>query len=50
MLGPMLLTRHNLQRYQDLMRDIRAAIEAGAFAAFETAFHAEMSKGDVAAG
>ncbi len=50
MLGPMLLTRHNLQRYQDLMRDIRAAIEAGAFAAFEKAFHAEMSKGDVAAG
>jgi queuine tRNA-ribosyltransferase len=50
MLGPMLLTRHNLQRYQDLMRDIRAAIEAGAFAAFEKAFHAEMSKGDVAEG
>ena len=50
MLGPMLLTRHNLQRYQDLMRDIRAAIEAGAFAAFEKAFHAELAKGDMAEG
>ncbi|MHA1568066.1 MAG: tRNA guanosine(34) transglycosylase Tgt [Alphaproteobacteria bacterium] len=49
MLGPMLLTRHNLQRYQDLMRDIRAAIEAGTFAAFEQAFHADLAKGDVEA-
>ncbi len=28
-LGPVLLTWHNLHYYQDLMRDIRAAIEAG---------------------
>jgi queuine tRNA-ribosyltransferase len=34
MLGPMLLTRHNLQHYQDLMRGIRAAIEGGRWAAF----------------
>jgi queuine tRNA-ribosyltransferase len=32
MLGPILLTAHNLTYYQDLMRDIRAAIEAGRFA------------------
>jgi len=33
MLGPILLTAHNLTYYQDLMRDIRAAIEAGQLAA-----------------
>ena len=32
MLGPILLTTHNLAHYQGLMRDIRAAIEAGRFA------------------
>jgi queuine tRNA-ribosyltransferase len=32
MLGPILLTTHNLAHYQDLMRRIRAAIEAGRFA------------------
>jgi queuine tRNA-ribosyltransferase len=31
-LGPMLLTWHNLQYYQDLMRDLRGAIEAGRLA------------------
>ncbi|MBW8269232.1 tRNA guanosine(34) transglycosylase Tgt [Caldovatus aquaticus] len=31
MLGPMLLTWHNLQYYQDLMRGLRAAILAGRF-------------------
>jgi queuine tRNA-ribosyltransferase len=31
-LGPMLLTWHNLQYYQDLMRDLREAIEAGRLA------------------
>jgi queuine tRNA-ribosyltransferase len=29
MLGPMLLTWHNVTYYQDLMRDIRAAIVEG---------------------
>jgi queuine tRNA-ribosyltransferase len=38
MLGPILLTAHNLTYYQDLMRDIRAAIEAGKFAAFAQSF------------
>jgi queuine tRNA-ribosyltransferase len=33
MLGPMLLTWHNIQYYQDLMRDLRAAILAGTFEA-----------------
>jgi queuine tRNA-ribosyltransferase len=34
MLGPTLLTIHNLTYYQDLMAEARAAIEAGTFAAF----------------
>ncbi len=33
MLGPMLLTWHNIQYYQDLMRDLREAILAGSFEA-----------------
>ncbi len=33
MLGPMLLTWHNIQYYQDLMRDLRVAILAGTFEA-----------------
>ena len=33
MLGPMLLTWHNIQYYQDLMRDLRAAILSGGFEA-----------------
>jgi queuine tRNA-ribosyltransferase len=41
MLGPMLLTRHNLTYYQDVMRQARAAIAAGEFAAF----HAEAARG-----
>jgi queuine tRNA-ribosyltransferase len=32
MLGPMLLTWHNLRYYQDLMRELRAAIAAGRLA------------------
>ncbi|MBS0214059.1 MAG: tRNA guanosine(34) transglycosylase Tgt [Proteobacteria bacterium] len=39
MLGPMLATVHNLRYYQDLMRGIRAAIEARTFMAFREAFH-----------
>ena len=40
MLGPMLATIHNLHYYQDLMRGIRAAIEAGRFDAFRAEFYA----------
>jgi queuine tRNA-ribosyltransferase len=41
MLGPILLTAHNLTYYQDLMREMRAAIEAGRFAALVEAHLAE---------
>ena len=34
MLGPILLTWHNLQHFQDLMRDIRSAVETGGFAVY----------------
>jgi queuine tRNA-ribosyltransferase len=34
----MLLTRHNLTYYQDLMASLRSAIEAGRLAAFATEF------------
>jgi queuine tRNA-ribosyltransferase len=40
MLGPMLLTWHNLTYYQRLMRDMRAAILAGRFADFAAATRA----------
>ena len=44
MLGPILLTAHNLTYYQDLMRDIRDAIEAGTFAELVRA-HAPVEAG-----
>ena len=37
-LGAMLLTRHNLTYYQDLMAQMRAAIEEGSFAAWAASF------------
>jgi queuine tRNA-ribosyltransferase len=37
-LGATLLTQHNLWFYQDLMRDIRTAIEQGRFAEFKVEF------------
>jgi len=37
-LGAMLLTQHNLKFYQDLMRDIRLAIEKGNFVEFKQKF------------
>lgn len=37
-LGSMLLTGHNIQFYQDLMKQIRTAIEQNAFDAFQDAF------------
>ncbi len=46
MLGPMLATVHNLHYYQDLMRDLRAAIEAGRFAEFRAGFQAARATGD----
>ena len=46
-LSLMLLSWHNIQYYQDLMAGMRAAIEAGSFAAFEADFHARQALGDI---
>ncbi|MCG6883781.1 MAG: tRNA guanosine(34) transglycosylase Tgt [Silicimonas sp.] len=47
MISGMLLTWHNLHYYQLLMREMRAAIASGEFAAFETGFHAARAEGDI---
>ncbi len=46
-LSAMLLTWHNLHYYQDLMADMRAAIAAGTFAAWQADFHALRAQGDI---
>ena len=46
MLGPMLLTWHNLSYYQNLMQDMRNAIVAGQLAAFSAATRAGWQTGD----
>jgi queuine tRNA-ribosyltransferase len=46
MLGPMLLTWHNLHYYQRLMRGMRAAILDGALDEFAAATRAGWSGGD----
>jgi queuine tRNA-ribosyltransferase len=48
-LGPMLLTWHNLHYYQELMQGIRAAIEVGDLSDFAAAFYAEQAQGDIKA-
>ena len=45
MLGPMLATIHNLHYYLNLMREVRAALDAGQFDAFVARFHAERARG-----
>ncbi|HBH37275.1 MAG TPA: tRNA guanosine(34) transglycosylase Tgt [Curvibacter sp.] len=45
MLGPMLSTVHNLHYYLNLMKEVRAALDAGAFAAFVQQFHADRARG-----
>ncbi len=45
MLGPRLMTIHNLHYYQQLMQEIRAAIEAGRFAEFTAGFAERRSRG-----
>ncbi|WP_026802465.1 tRNA guanosine(34) transglycosylase Tgt [Arenimonas oryziterrae] len=45
-LASMLATIHNLHYYQQLMREIRAAIEAGRFEAFRTEFYAARARGE----
>ena len=44
-LGARLNTIHNLYYYLQLMREMRAAIETGEFAAFVVRFHAERARG-----
>ena len=44
MLGPILATIHNLHYYQDLMRGIRAAIEARSFDTFRASFYVSRSE------
>ncbi|MDR1071792.1 MAG: tRNA guanosine(34) transglycosylase Tgt [Rickettsiales bacterium] len=45
-LGAIILTRHNLAFYQDLMRGIRGAIENKAFANFKNDFIMKYTKGE----
>jgi len=49
MLGPMLLTWHNLHYYQDLMAGMRRAIAAKSFESFAAEFAAEQAQGDIEA-
>jgi queuine tRNA-ribosyltransferase len=46
-LGAMLLTWHNLQYYQDIMRGLRDAIESGSLGPWIAAFEAEQGQGDI---
>ena len=48
MLGPMLLTEHNVRFYQRLMRTLRTAIGNGSFAETAQCLLADLTKGDVA--
>lgn len=45
MLGPMLATIHNLHYYLNLMKEVRAALDAGAFAAFQQQFRSDRARG-----
>jgi queuine tRNA-ribosyltransferase len=45
MLGPMLTSVHNLHYYVNLMREVREALDAGAFAAFVQRFKADRARG-----
>ena len=45
MLAPMLATIHNLHYYLNLMREVRAALDAGTFAQFRAQFQAERARG-----
>ena len=47
MLGPMLLTSHNMHYYQELTVGLRGAIEDGALEPFAAAFEAERRAGDI---
>jgi len=47
MLGPMLITRHNLHYYQELMAGLRGAIETGRLDDFALEFHNLYTAGDI---
>lgn len=47
MISGMLLTWHNLQYYQVLMSEMRAAISNGNFESWQTTFHADRAHGDI---
>jgi queuine tRNA-ribosyltransferase len=47
-LGAMLLTWHNLQYYQDIMRGLRAAIDSRTLDSWIAVFEAEQAVGDIA--
>jgi queuine tRNA-ribosyltransferase len=47
MISGMLLTWHNLHYYQELMQGMRVAIAKGAFARFQSDFHAQRAQGDI---
>ena len=46
-ISSMLMTWHNLHYYQVLMSEMREAISAGRFDAWEAGFHAERAQGDI---
>jgi queuine tRNA-ribosyltransferase len=46
-LAAMLLTWHNLQYYQDIMRGLRGAIESGSLSDWIAAFENEQGRGDI---
>jgi queuine tRNA-ribosyltransferase len=45
MLGPMLTTIHNLHYYLNLMKEVREALDAGRFAAFQQQFATDRARG-----
>ena len=45
MLGPMLTTIHNLHYYLNLMKEVRSALEAGGFSAFQSQFKQARARG-----
>jgi len=45
MLSPMLTSIHNLHYYLNLMKEVRAALDAGTFGEFRQRFHAERARG-----
>ncbi len=47
MISGMLLTWHNLHYFQQIMQEMRDAIAAGTFDAWETEFHALRAQGDI---